>query len=352
MEERSQGRRSLRNRQELTLNLDEFGITPYCRPRRSTWGGEPAIRLYFATDVHGSETCWRKFLNSAAHYGADVLVLGGDMTGKALVPVVDCGGGRWRVHLNDQRHDVADEDELVALERLIRERGYYPLHMEEDELSACSAEQLAELFDRAMRRTVEDWVAMADERLARDGIPCVVCPGNDDHHDIDEVLAAASWLEVGEGRVIALGDGYELLSTGWSNRTPWDTHREEDEADLRARIDRMVDQAAAPPERLVLSLHCPPHGTPLDVAPKITEDLYVQGQETAHVGSTAVREAIDEVQPGLSLHGHIHESRAAHRLGRTLAINPGSAYEQGVLQGCVVDLNGKSKVKRYKLTSG
>jgi Icc-related predicted phosphoesterase len=302
--------------------------------------------------VHGSETCWRKFLNSAAHYGADVLVLGGDMTGKALVPVVDRGAGRWTVHLNDQRHDFDDETELEGFEKLVRERGFYPVRMAEDELRGSSPERLGELFDAEMRRTVESWLAMADERLSAAGIPCVVCPGNDDDHDIDEVLASAAWVQVGEGRVIDLPDGYQMASTGWSNRTPWDTHREEDEPDLRARIDRMVKQATAPPERLVLNLHCPPHGTPLDVAPKISEDLYVQGQEVAHVGSTAVREAIQDVQPGLSLHGHIHESRAAHRLGRTLAINPGSTYEQGLLQGCVVELNGKSKVKRYKLTAG
>jgi uncharacterized protein len=310
------------------------------------------IRLYFATDVHGSETCWRKFLNSAAYYDADVVVLGGDMTGKALVPVVDRGAGRWTVQLNDQRHEFDDESELEAFEKLVRERGFYPLRMTEDELRAATEEHLSKLFDAEMRRTVESWVAMADERLSAAGIPCVVCPGNDDDHDIDSVLAGAAWVQVGEGRVIDLPDGYQMVSTGWSNRTPWHTHREEDEPDLRARIDRMVEQADAPAERLVLNLHCPPHGTPLDVAPKISEDLYVQGQEVAHVGSTAVREAIEDVQPGLSLHGHIHESRAAHRLGRTLAINPGSTYEQGLLQGCIVELNGKSKVKRYKLTAG
>jgi uncharacterized protein len=274
------------------------------------------------------------------------------MTGKALVPVVDRGAGRWTVRLNDQRHDFDNESELQAFEKLVRERGFYPLRMTEDELRAATEERLSELFDAEMRRTVESWVAMADERLSAAGIPCVVCPGNDDDHDIDAALAGAAWVQVGEGRVIDLPDGYQMVSTGWSNRTPWHTHREEDEPDLRLRIDGMVEQAEAPAERLVLNLHCPPHGTPLDVAPKISEDLYVQGQEVAHVGSTAVREAIEDVQPGLSLHGHIHESRAAHRLGRTLAINPGSTYEQGLLQGCIVELNGKSKVKRYKLTAG
>ena len=51
------------------------------------------VRLFFATDVHGSEVCWRKFINSAKHYEADVLILGGDMTGKAVVPIVDSARG-------------------------------------------------------------------------------------------------------------------------------------------------------------------------------------------------------------------------------------------------------------------
>jgi Icc-related predicted phosphoesterase len=146
---------------------------------------------------------------------------------------------------------------------------------------------------------------------------------------------------------------YQLVSSGWTNPTPWDTPREEDETALRARIDAVVAQAEAPPERLVLGLHAPPYDTQLDVAPKIDwETLTVQGQDQAHVGSSAVRAIIEEVQPLLSLHGHIHESRAAIRIGRTLAINPGSSYVEGMLSGVVVELDGKDKVKRYRLTSG
>jgi uncharacterized protein len=65
-----------------------------------------------------------------------------------------------------------------------------------------------------------------------------------------------------------------------------------------------------------------------------------------------VREVIEEARPLLSLHGHIHESRGAVRLGKTLSINPGSSYEQGMLQGAVVDLDGRGKIKHYRLTTG
>jgi uncharacterized protein len=312
------------------------------------------VRIYFATDVHGSETCWRKFINSAKFYDADVLILGGDMTGKAVVPIVETDNGGYRTVLQDQRHEFRGREELARYEKLIRERGYYPIRMTEEQLAGYQEEpdRLDELFDQAMRDTVERWVQLADERLADESIQCIVCPGNDDKLDIDAILGGARWVQVGEGNAIDLPGGYQLVSTGWSNRTPWDTHREEDEPDLQARIERALAQATVGQERLILSLHCPPYDTPLDVAPKISADLRVQGQQVAHVGSTAVRAVIEDVQPVLSLHGHIHESRATARIGRTLAVNPGSSYEQGILHGAIVDVDGKARVKRYKLTSG
>jgi Icc-related predicted phosphoesterase len=214
-------------------------------------------------------------------------------------------------------------------------------------------DKLDELFAAERRHTVERWVAWADERLAGSGIQCIVCPGNDDQSDIDEILATSKEIVVGEGNVIDMPGGYQLVSSGWTNLTPWDTPREEDEPALRQRIEAIITQASAAPDHLVLGLHAPPYDTQLDVAPKIDWDtLTVQGQDVAHVGSTAVREVIEEVQPLLSLHGHIHESRAAIRLGRTLAVNPGSSYVEGLLSGVVIELDGKSKVKRYRLTSG
>jgi Icc-related predicted phosphoesterase len=313
------------------------------------------VRLFFATDVHGSEVCWRKFVNSAKHYEVDVLILGGDMTGKAIVPIVETGSDRWQYHMQDLTHDLEGHDELTKAERLIRDHGYYPVPMTHDQVQEYSAEpeKLDEVFRTAMRSTLEQWVAFADERLAGSGIQCIVCPGNDDQSDIDEILATSKEIVVGEGNVIDMPGGYQLVSSGWTNLTPWDTPREEDEPALRQRIEAIITQASAAPDHLVLGLHAPPYDTQLDVAPKIDWDtLTVQGQDVAHVGSTAVREVIEEVQPLLSLHGHIHESRAAIRLGRTLAVNPGSSYVEGLLSGVVIELDGKSKVKRYRLTSG
>jgi hypothetical protein len=194
---------------------------------------------------------------------------------------------------------------------------------------------------------------MADERLAGKGIRVFVCPGNDDQLEIDAVVEAANTVELGEGRVVDI-DGFQLASSGWANRTPWDTYREEDEPDLKKRIDEMLQSVTAEPERTIYSLHCPPYATGLDDAPQLTAemDLKDAGRSTVPVGSTAVREAIEGHQPALSLHGHIHEARGTTRLGKTLCINPGSSYEQGQLLGAVIDLDGKKKVKKFVLTSG
>jgi len=312
-------------------------------------------RLYFATDIHGSETCWRKFLNSGKHYEADVMVLGGDMTGKALVPIVEEGPGRWRASLLENRYDFEDEEEVKEFEDAVRRRGYYPFRTTPDEMSELETNEKMrdELFHKEMLETVERWMQMADEKLEGTDIRCFVSPGNDDQFEVDEIVSAAERVELAEGRVVEFGD-YQMVSTGWSNRTPWDTYREEDEDQLLERLQRMIDQVSAPPEKTIYNFHCPPYGTGLDDAPELTEDLRPKhgGRSIVPVGSKAVKEAIEQGQPALSLHGHIHEARGNTRIGRTLCINPGSSYEQGQLLGALVNLDGKNKVKRFVLTSG
>lgn len=313
------------------------------------------MRIFFATDVHGSEVCWRKFLNSGKHYKADVIILGGDMTGKALVPVIDDGGGRWHATLLEHRQELVGEEQVVEFEQAVIRRGYYPFRITPEELHALSQDEPRwhALFEDHMLATVERWMELADERLAGTGIRCFVCPGNDDQLEVDDVIARAKTVELGEGRVVEL-DGYQMASSGWANRTPWDTYREEDEPQLAERIERMASQVTAPPERTIFSLHCPPYGTGLDDAPELTAemDLKDAGHAVKPVGSTAVRDAIEKYQPALSLHGHIHECRATKRLGRTLCVNPGSSYEQGQLLGAVIDIEGGKQVKKFVLTSG
>lgn len=313
------------------------------------------MRLFFATDIHGSEVCWRKFVNAGRHYQADVIVLGGDMTGKALVPIVDEGGGRWHATLLENRHELAGEEEAAKFEEMVRRRGYYPFRTTPEELRELEAdpERTDRFFHEQMLRTVERWMELADERLEHAGIECFVCPGNDDQFDIDDVIESARNVELAEGRAVEV-DGFQMISTGWSNRTPWKTFREEDEEQLTERVERMVSQLTVPTERAIFAFHCPPHKSGLDEAPELTEDLRVRyaGRSLVPCGSKAVRESIERHQPALALHGHIHEARGTARIGSTLCINPGSSYEQGELLGAVVDLGGRKGIDTFVLTSG
>jgi len=312
------------------------------------------MRLFFATDIHGSEICWRKFLNAGAFHNADVLIMGGDMTGKAMVPIVAANGG-WEVTVQEQRFELTTEDELLAMEKRIGGRGYYPVRLSREELDAWAADPslVDARFKAEMLAAVERWMALADERLAGKGIRCVVSPANDDMFEIDPIIDAARQVELGEANTIAL-DGFTLVSTGWANPTPWKTFRELPEPELRERIDGLV--ATVPdPKRAIFNFHAPPYGSNLDNAPKLDADMkYVSGgQALIPVGSRAVREAILAYGPLVSLHGHIHEGKGAVKLGSTLAVNPGSSYEDGVLQAAIVDLDTKKgSVKRYLLING
>ncbi|HUG30976.1 MAG TPA: metallophosphoesterase [Candidatus Limnocylindria bacterium] len=312
------------------------------------------MRIFFATDVHGSDVCWRKFLNAGTFHKADVLVMGGDMTGKAMVPITG-SSPTWRVTLQDQEHVLEGEDAVAAMEKRIRDRGYYPIRLSPDEMAAWQADQelVDTRFKAEMLGQVERWMALADERLAGKSIRCIVSPANDDIFEVDPIISAAKLVELGESNLIDL-DGFALVSTGWANPTPWNTFRELPEDQLRERIDGLV-AGVADMSRAIFNFHAPPYGSNLDNAPQIGADMrYVSGgQALIPVGSKAIRDSILAYGPLLSMHGHIHEGRGAVKLGRTLAVNPGSAYEDGVLQAAIVDLDHKkAEVKRYLLING
>jgi uncharacterized protein len=309
-------------------------------------------KVFFATDLHGSEVCWKKFLNAAKFYDADVLICGGDMTGKAIVPIVS-ENGHYTFALGGVQQAVAAE-QVAEVEANIRRKGYYPLQMSVERLHELDQDpaKRASCFQEVMLEGVDRWMKLAAEKLRGTGIRCFVCPGNDDGMEVDDVIRRAELVELGEGRIVEL-DGFSMISTGWSNPTPWNTHREESEEKLAARIDVM---AAEVPDasRAIFNLHCPPFKSGLDEAPAIDADLRLLhgGRALRPVGSTAVREAIERRQPLISLHGHIHESKGAVKIGKTLSINPGSAYEEGMLMGAIIQLDAKKGIKSYQLVNG
>jgi Icc-related predicted phosphoesterase len=312
------------------------------------------MNLFFATDVHGSEICWKKFINAAKFYEAQVLVLGGDMTGKAIVPIISQGGGKHKVTLLDQENILESQEDVDRMVTTIRNRGYYPYVTDPEEVEAIAADQSRadELFLTEALETMRHWMEYADSKLDGTDLRCFVCPGNDDMFEIDEIIRSSKHVRLVEGELIQLDENHEMISSGWTTPTPWETHREESEDQLRQRIQVMIDKLKDV-RSSVFNLHDPPYGSGLDEAPELTKDLRpaYAGRSLVPVGSHAVLELIDQYQPLLALHGHVHEGKGIRKYKNTLCINPGSMYEQGMLHGAVVELKPK-KVGNYVLTTG
>jgi Icc-related predicted phosphoesterase len=311
--------------------------------------------IFFATDIHGSNVCWKKFVNAGKFYGASVIVLGGDVTGKMVVPISEQDDGSYLSSFAGKDVRLAGQHDVDEFERRVGDMGIYPKVKTEAEVQELKVrpEKQEELFRVLIERRLEEWAEYARPRLTEQGIKCFAAPGNDDAFWVDELLGASGVIELLEGRVIQL-DGLEMLTTGWSNETPWETERECSELELKERILSMIERLQTP-EHAVFNIHVPPYETVLDSCPQLDEDLrpvHRGGNPVmASAGSTAVRELIEEYQPALGLHGHIHEGRGVATLGRTVCVNPGSNYSEGVLNGSLIRLKDAG-VRDVQLTQG
>ena len=312
-------------------------------------------RIYFTTDVHGSEKCFRKFLNASKVYKADALILGGDVTGKVLVPIVERPDGRYDVTLFGDAKSIGKE-RLDETRRSLQDAGEYSFVTTPGELGEIKSAKSREtkVFDDAMLAVLESWVRLAQERLRGTGVKCYVSPGNDDRFEIDKALVDSGPFVNPENRVVDLGGGHEMITLGYANPTPWKSPREVSEEKLGEMIESLASQVRNQ-ANAVYNLHVPPIDTELDKAPAVSHDFdYVKeglAIKFIHAGSSAVRASIEKRSPLLGLHGHIHESKGFVKLGRTLCLNPGSEYSDGILRGALVNLVD-GKVHDFLLTSG
>jgi Icc-related predicted phosphoesterase len=313
--------------------------------------------LFFATDVHGSESCFRKWLNAADVYEADLLVMGGDITGKLIVPLHPADGG-LRARFRDESVTVASDDELAAFERRVADAGGYLWRCEPDEAEATLGDDEAaeRLFGRLAADRVRRWVELADQRLGAKGRTAFIIAGNDDPGEVDDALASGQRLVNADHRVVWLEDWLPMLSIGESTPTPWTSPREIGEEEYQRLVDGLVADLPEP-ARAVFNLHVPPYDSQLDIAPELDEDLRVRYSAVGDVrqrpvGSRAVRAAIERYQPLLGLHGHVHEGRGRARIGSTVCFNPGSDYGHGVLCGVLIQVSEKRGVRDYTFTSG
>jgi Icc-related predicted phosphoesterase len=313
------------------------------------------LRVFFVTDVHGSDQCWVKFINAAAAYKANVLILGGDIAGKRVVPIVPVNG-HYVATMGSGEVRLESGDEIRDFEKQAANAGLYAFQATSDDVTELETDPQAveDYFLRLARVRVEDWLTLAEDRLAGSGVRLIINCGNDDPMELDDILRSSDIAVFAEGRTVEIDDRRSLVSVGFANQTPWQCPRDTTEDDLARRIREAVGEVSAGTE-LVFNLHCPPYDSGLDMAPQLTEDMstvMAGGQPVMiPVGSTAVRAAIEQYQPIASLHGHIHEGRGVTKIGRTLVVNPGSEYPDGVLRGALIDLND-SGIKGYVLTSG
>lgn len=318
-------------------------------------------RLYFATDVHGSERTFRKFINAGKFYEADVLIMGGDILGKLAIPIISEGNGRYRATLQGRTEHLETEAELENLINRIGILGFYSQIMAEDEYQAIQADGAAveALFQSLARQRLEAWIDLAETRLAGSGIKCYITGGNDDYAEVLEVFQGEGRQSIFgcEGEVVDVDEDHTMISLGYSTPTPWKTPREVSDSELGVMIEQMIGQV---PDlsRCIFNFHDPPVDSTLDTCPMLDwntdppSQIVKAGQVVLFgAGSISVRQAIETHQPLLTLHGHIHESPGVIKLGRTVCVNPGSEYGEGILRGCLVTLSN-GKVEGYQLTTG
>jgi uncharacterized protein len=324
------------------------------RAKREKRARKRSLRVFFATDVHGSDRCFRKFLAAATAYDADILLLGGDVAGKGLVPIRTAGPDSLCAEVHGVPLTVAGEDEHRLRDEINR-GGFYGVRMDDAEMARMREDPAYadDVFRKEITAQIRRWCDLAEARLSSD-VRCIVTPGNDDPSEVDVVLKAAPRIECPERRLCDLGPVL-LASLGDVTPTPWNTEREYSEEELQKRISEMLD-AVPSGCRVAVNFHCPPYGSGLDVAPELDENLrqVIRGGRPSviPVGSKAVREAIKQYQPVVGLHGHIHESHGAQKIGGTLCLNPGSDYSSDVLRGALVDLADNGDLLDFVFTTG
>jgi Icc-related predicted phosphoesterase len=323
--------------------------------RKKDGAARRRLKILFVTDLHGSELTFRKFLNSLEIWGPDVLVCGGDVAGKGLLPVLDNGDGSVRVRFMGEERDM-DRDQLDEVYAKAGQLGFYPHLADADELERLNADPDAyeQIFERLMRERWSDWLARLEQRCERLELPAFAIAGNDDPWSLDAItFEEREWVQGADGKVLDLVGDWKLLSCGLANQTPWGCPRDLPEDELGAKLEELAAQVGDF-TNVVANIHVPPYNSALDIAPEldtsVTPPRAIAGS-TVPVGSTAVAEFIGRHQPLLSLHGHIHESPGAVTIGRTQAINPGSEYAEGILRGVLVTIE-RDRVVGHQFVTG
>ena len=313
--------------------------------------------MFFISDIHGSERLFLKFTHAGRVYGANVLIIGGDITGKTITPILEKNGS-WTAQYVGKIRDARNQEELEKLEKDIRELGSYPFRTTENEwasLRQSGEAKMTEIFEKVMAESLRRWVRLAEERLKPLGCKTIFNIGNDDLSVVGDVIKESTYVIYPNNSVVQIDDHHEMPSVGNSNMTPWNCPGDLSEEELMAKLESAT-AGLTRPDTSIFNFHCPPFDTQIDVAPKLDANLapvLTPGgePEMAHVGSISVRKVVEKFQPLAGLHGHIHESKGVTKIGKTPCFNPGSEYVTGVLRGLIINLSDK-KLDNYVFTEG
>ncbi|MFH1328535.1 MAG: metallophosphoesterase [Candidatus Bathyarchaeota archaeon] len=318
----------------------------------------PKTGFLYTTDIHGSEQAFVKFLNAAKYYKVNTLIHGGDFTGKAVYPIID-KGGTWDVpSYAEKSWTLKSMEEVEALEKSMTMSGYYPYRTTPEGVEKMQGhpELQEKIWKDLMQERVRRWMKVAEERLAPQGVKCIISIGNDDPQDVRNIIDESNFVIQPEGKVIML-DNHEMISTGYANMTPWQCPGDLEEEVLAEKIEALTSQVKDM-KNAIFNFHCPPYKTILDQAPRISkgkdgELKFGSGGafDMFSVGSKSIKDSILKYQPLVALHGHIHEAKGVQKLYNTIMINPGSRYIEGALDSVLVQLEDH-KVKSYFFVSG
>ncbi|MEM4048828.1 MAG: metallophosphoesterase [Zestosphaera sp.] len=313
------------------------------------------LRIFFSADVHGSSHVWRKWIRVVEVYDINVLILSGDLTGKVLVPIIKRAGGAYTARYFGRVWELRSEEEVKRFEERLEGAGAYYIRVDERELEDLknNPERVNKIFIEKMTERLRTWLDLLVEKVDTSKVATIVMPGNDDESAIDGVI-----MEYGDrgiiypvDKVVELGD-VEMISCPYANPTPWNTPRELKEEELERYLEKQISRVKAI-SRSIFNIHPPPYNTHLDLAPKLGKDLKpitIAGSvQYEHVGSKAVRKVIKKYQPIVGLHGHIHESSGVDKIGKTVVVNPGSEYSEGVLRGYIVEIENARLINYWRV---
>lgn len=313
------------------------------------------VRIMFASDFHGNEEVWRKFLNSANMFKVNWLIMGGDLTGKVLTPIVLQPDGTYKADFLDKSQTI-ESAKLEDFRRLVKDHCYIPYvcdQKEFEELKQAPQDEVEKIFARLECQTLQEWLDIIPKKLTKD-VKVLIHPGNDDKFELDDVLKASPYVTYAEESVVDLDGEHEAACLGWSNPTPWNSPRECSEEELMVKLEKLVPHVKNVKNSL-FCLHCPPFESQIDQAPQLDKNFrpVMEGgrPKLIPVGSKSVRAVIEKYQPLLGMHGHIHECRGFMNIGRTRCMNPGSEYTEGILSAFLIEIDGE-KIRRLQRVEG